>query len=165
MTLGIYYDLNALAHTLTAFASRGSGNFSRFIEQIKNGYSSFSLAKEITEKIKFIYPTPCKLNVVDGDKTVKQDPFKTLGNGSAKVFDESFYTGYQSLLFNKETENHKFEYGKLHEIELNEFVYDRIKNENFIVLSSGITELWRIISDLKLYLQALLSPPIPSILQ
>ncbi len=125
-----------------------STDFMDFITSIKQGYGSYQLAVELTNKIISVYPTPCKICLVDGDKTIiKQDTFRFCGNGKTSIFDGSFYTGYQSLLFANETQRYICDYSKIDELELNSIVSDRINIRSTIVLSSGITELWDKVSN------------------
>lgn len=114
-----------------------------FIGEIKNGYSSFGVAERIVAGVKEKFPQVCKINIVDGDKTlVKEDLFGFCSNRTTHTFDGGFYTGYQSLCFAEETKDVQFDCGKLSEVNLNSEVFDRIKGEGYIVLSSGIAELW-----------------------
>ena len=119
-------------------------DFARFIDKIKRGYSSHKLAEEIVCKIRSVYPEPCRLSLVDGDKTlIIQDSFRVCSNGyKTKTFDGDFYTGYQSLVFDAEEKNVAYDYSLLNSIEVNEQVYTRIQNEPYFVISAGITKLW-----------------------
>ena len=121
-----------------------------FISYICKGYSSFGYAKELYKKITDLYPTPRTLCLVDGDKTmIKQDSYRFCCDGKTKVFDGDFYTGYQSFLFQKELSMQPIDDMKLSDIELNEVIYDKVSDKPYIVLSSGITELWNKIAQQK----------------
>lgn len=116
----------------------------KFIERIENGYSSYTLAVDIADKITAIYSEPCELHIVDGDKTIiEQDSFRTCTNDYAThVFDGDFYTGYQSLRFSKEAENMDYDTAMLSALSLNKTIYDKVADKNYVVLSSGIAMLW-----------------------
>ena len=118
--------------------------FADFIEKIKGGYSSYKLAEELVCKIRSTYPEPCRLSLVDGDKTlIIQDSFRVCSNGyKTKTFDGDFYTGYQSLVFAAEEKNVNYDFSLLHRIEVNKHVYTRIQNDPYFVISAGITKLW-----------------------
>lgn len=117
--------------------------FSAFIHYIKDGYSSFELAKKLTFDILEKHPEPCHIHLVDGDKTViVEDSFRLCCEHKTKIFDGDFYTGYQSYCFAKETESLQYDFSKLFSITLNNDIWNKVKNENYIILSAGITALW-----------------------
>jgi len=119
-----------------------------FIAEIAGGFSSYHLAEELVSKIRTIYPQPCKLHIADGDKTIiKQDSFKLCSNYTTTVFDGDFYTGYQSMQFAKEIKDISYNYEKISSIEVNKLVFKQICDKNYIVLSSGVSELWQKISS------------------
>ena len=115
-----------------------------FINKIENGFSSYKLAKSIADKITDKYPEPCELHICDGDKTIiRQDSFRVCTNGYiTNAFDSNFYTGYQSLQFTNEVFTLKYDTEKLGTIQLNDMIYSRIADKNYVVLSSGIGKLW-----------------------
>lgn len=116
---------------------------SAFIHHINNGYSSFKLAQKLVSEICQKYPEPCHIHIVDGDKTaIVEDSFRVCSNHKTKIFDGDFYTGYQSYCFAKETESLQYDYSKLSFITLNDDVWNIVQNENYIILSAGITLLW-----------------------
>lgn len=121
-----------------------SAELQGFINRIEGGFSSRALAESIVEKIQQIYPSPCELHISDGDKTIiKQDSFKVCTNGyETHEFDGNFYTGCQSLRFSDEASKLKYDIDKLDTIQLNDMVYNRIADKNYIVLSSGISQFW-----------------------
>ncbi len=121
-----------------------SGKLQGFIDTIEEGYSSFKLAKQIVDIITEAYPFPCELHICDGDKTIiKQDSFRICtDNYITHVFDGSFYTGYQSLLFSDEISSLNIDVSKLSMLDLNMTVYNMVADKNLVVLSSGIKELW-----------------------
>ena len=121
-----------------------------FLEALKSGYSSYDIAKSIVEKITNVYPEPIELCIVDGDKTIiKQDSFRFCCNGKTSVFDGDFYSGYQSWLFSNECDASEFSLIRVKDIEINEDVWSQIKDNPYIVLSSGISEIWSYIGDEK----------------
>ena len=121
-----------------------------FLEVLKKGYSSYCIARSIVDKIIKIYPEPTELYIVDGDKTIiKQDSFRFCCNGKTSVFDGDFYSGYQSWLFSNEYDISEFQNAKVKDIEINECVWRQIKDKSYIVLSSGISEIWSYIGDEK----------------
>lgn len=126
-----------------------SAGFQQFIDKLENGYSSYGIALGIAEKIMSFYPKPCELHISDGDKTIiEQDSFRvSTNNYVTHVFDDNCYTGYQSMLFSKETSSLNYDIEKLSEIRLNKAVYDNIADKNYVVLSAGITKLWEKLAD------------------
>ena len=125
-----------------------SMDLQRFIDRIEGGFSSYSIATGIVDKIMSFYPQPCELHICDGDKTIiEQDSLKVCANNyNTNVFDRNFYTGYQSMLFSEETANLEYNIKKLSEVRLNKSVYNRIADKKYFVLSSGITKLWDTLS-------------------
>ena len=123
--------------------------FADFLNSIKNGFSSYDIAERIAQKIKAVFPQPCRLYLCDGDKTlIEQDSFELCSGGyKTHVFDGSFYTGFQSWLFSCEICNIGLNHEKLKELTINRAIYKRIEGKNFVVLSSGLTELWRMIGE------------------
>ncbi len=121
-----------------------STDFSEFIGAIISGFSSYQLAVNLVEQIRKFYPTPCKLCIADGDKTfINEDSFRLCSRGfSTAVFDDDFYTGYQGYCFEKETSDIDLDYEQLQKCTVNNLVWQRITDENFVVLSAGITRLW-----------------------
>lgn len=115
-----------------------------FINKIENGYSSYSLAADIVDTIMSIYPEPCELHICDGDKTIiEQDSFSVCTDGYiTRIFDDNFYTGYQSFQFTEEVSELQYDTEKLRTITLNDMVYSKIADKNYVVLSSGIPQLW-----------------------
>lgn len=116
-----------------------------FLEFIRSGHSSFGFANEICQSIRAIYPSPCELYIVDGDRTaIEQDSFRFCCNGKTSVFDGNFYTGYQSFLFSREqhlpTED---DYARISDLCRNDQVWAMVGSANYVVLSSGIKELWQ----------------------
>lgn len=70
-------------------------------------------------------------------------------NGKTKIFDGDFYTGYQSFLFEKELQTASIDKSKIAEITINNEVYDIVASNNYVVLSSGIKDLWSDIANAK----------------
>lgn len=122
-----------------------SADLQGFIENIESEYSSYHIAEKISESIMSIYPKPCELHICDGDKTIiKQDSFRVCTNNYVThAFDGNFYTGYQSMLFSTEVQNVEYDISKLSEISLNKRIHNIITDKNYIILSSGITVLWK----------------------
>lgn len=119
--------------------------FADFIDAVISGFSSYRLAVDLTAQIREWFHAPCELNIVDGDKTfINEDSFRLCSNGfTTTVFDGNFYTGYQSYLFEKEISLLPLQYEKLQDCTLNKHVWSRICNEPYVVLSAGVTELWK----------------------
>lgn len=120
-----------------------------FICKINKGYSSYSIAVGIADKIMRNYPTPCEVHICDGDKTIiTQDSFRLCtDNYVTNIFDGGFYTGYQSFAFSKETAGLDYNVNKLSDICINDTVYDMVRDKNYVILSSGITSLWERIAS------------------
>lgn len=126
-----------------------SDELSAFIHHINNSYSSFGLAKNLVSGIIQKYPEPCHIHLVDGDKTaIVEDSFRLCCEHKTKIFDGDFYTGYQSYSFAQETESLQYDFSKLSSVTLNNAVWNKVKNENYIILSGGITALWDKLSSL-----------------
>lgn len=119
-----------------------------FIDNIESGFSSFNFANTIVDRITDNFPSPCELHIADGDKTIiKQDSFSVCtDNYITHVFDGDFYTGYQSLQFTEEIANLQYNMEKLSSVQLNEMIYNKVADKNYIILSSGITEIWERLS-------------------
>ncbi|MBD5143108.1 MAG: hypothetical protein HDT22_05795 [Ruminococcus sp.] len=119
------------------------------IDRIENGFGSYRLAKNITEKIQQIYPMPCELHICDGDKTIiEQDSFSVCTDDYVThIFDGNFYTDYQSLQFSREVYALDYNTDKLSTIQLNDMIYSRIAHKNYFVLSSGIDHLWKMLAE------------------
>lgn len=83
-----------------------------------------------------------RLNVI-------QDSYRFCCNGKTKIFDGDFYTGYQSFLFEKELQTAYVDKSKIAEITINNEVYDIVASNNYVVLSSGIKDLWSDIANAK----------------
>lgn len=124
-------------------------DLSDFLHQIKDGYSSWGIAEKLVSEISILFPVPCHISIIDGDKTIiKEDSFSLCTNRSTSIFDGNFYTGYQSYCFSKETKNIQFDFSKLSSVSLNNAVWNGVKNGNYIVLSAGITTLWEKLTDI-----------------
>lgn len=122
--------------------------FVEFIDAILSGFSSHHLAVNLVDQIREWFPLPCELSIVDGDKTfINEDSFRLCSPGfTTTVFDGDFYTGYQSYCFEKETSSLSFQYQNLQSCTLNKLVWDNICNEQYVVLSAGVTRLWEKLS-------------------
>lgn len=123
--------------------------FQTFIDKIENGFSSYTLAKDISDQIMRLYPELCEIHICDGDKTIiESDSFRVCTGGRiTHVFDGNFYTGYQSLQFTDEIKDFKYDTEKLSNIHLNNMVYDKLRHKNYVILSSGISLLWERIAE------------------
>lgn len=119
-----------------------------FIEKIEDGFSSYSFAEKIADYIRTIYPEPCELHICDGDKTIiKQDSFRLCTNGyMVHSFYGNFYTGFQSLGFTHEVQKLSYDFEKLDSVELNDMIMSRMAGKNYVILSSGIKEIWEPLS-------------------
>ena len=127
-----------------------SDELQAFIDRIENGFSSFAIAKNIAYKIMKAYPVPCELYICDGDKTIiRQDSFRVCTGGYiTHTFDGNFYTGFQALKFTEEIRGIRYNTDMLSDIQLNSELYNIISDKNYIVLSSGISLLWKKLSEL-----------------
>lgn len=127
-----------------------SADLQKFIDQIENGFSSYTLAESIVDRITSIYSAPCELHIVDGDKTIiEKDSFRvSTNNYITHVFDGNFYTGYQSMKFTQEVEPLNYNLDFLTTLCLNDAIYSKITDKNYIVMSSGVPKLWDRLSDL-----------------
>lgn len=115
----------------------------KFLEAIKKGYSSYDVAMSVAEEITKIFPEPSEIYIVDGDKTIiKQDSFRFCCNGKTSVFDGDFYSGYQSWLFTNEADMSVFDKDKIKDITINELIWEEISGKPYVVMSSGISEIW-----------------------
>ena len=130
-----------------------NGNYCKlgaFLKEIKTGYSAYSIAMSIVDRITNIYPEPSDIYIVDGDKTlIEQDSFRFCCNGKTTVFDGDFYSGYQSWLFSNEYDISTFAKEKIKDITINASIWREIKDKPYIVLSSGISEIWSCIGSEK----------------
>lgn len=120
-----------------------------FIDSILSGFSSYQIAVDLVDQIKVWFPVPCELSIVDGDKTfINEDSFRLCSNGfNTTVFDGNFYTGYQSYSFEKETQHLSYQYEGLLNCTLNKQVWTRICKEQYVILSAGIEDLWKKLTE------------------
>ena len=126
-----------------------SADLQEFINQIENGFSSYTLAVSIANKITSIYSIPCELHIIDGDKTIiEEDSFRvSTDNYITHVFDGNFYTGYQSFQFTNEIMNINYDTEKLDTIDINKIIFGMIAEKNYVILSSGINILWKRLAE------------------
>lgn len=130
-----------------------------FIAFIRKGFSSYDFATDICKRIMEQYDKKDILYLVDGDKTIiTQDSYRFCCNGKTNIFDGNFYTGYQSFLFENELKEVSIDKSKIHDITINNEVFDAFSSNNYIVLSSGIEELWNCISRVKNFGTVFASP-------
>ena len=124
--------------------------FLGFLSLLRGGFSSYDLATDICNQIMEQFNKQNTLYIVDGDKTIiTQDSYKFCCNGKTKIFDGDFYTSYQSFLFEKELQAASIDKSKISEITVNNEVYDVVVSNNYVVLSSGIKDLWTDITEAK----------------
>lgn len=124
--------------------------FFDFLSLLREGFSSYDLATDICNQIMEQFNKQDILYMVDGDKTIiTQDSYRFCCNGKTKIFDGDFYTGYQSFLFEKELQTASIDKSKIAEITINNEVYDIVASNNYVVLSSGIKDLWSDIANAK----------------
>ena len=124
--------------------------FFDFLSLLREGFSSYDLATDICHQIMEQFNKRDILYMVDGDKTIiTQDSYSFCCNGKTKIFDGDFYTGYQSFLFEKELQTASIDKSKIAEITINNEVYDIVASNNYVVLSSGIKDLWSDIANAK----------------
>ena len=110
----------------------------------------YDFATDICKQIMEQFNKQDILYMVDGDKTIiTQDSYRFCCNGKTKIFDGDFYTGYQSFLFEKELQAASIDKSKIAEITINNEVYDIVASNNYVVLSSGIKDLWSDIANAK----------------
>ena len=125
-------------------------NFFDFLSLLREGFSSYDLATDICNQIMEQFNKQDILYMVDGDKTIIiQDSYRFCCNGKTKIFDGDFYTGYQSFLFEKELQTASIDKSKIAEITINNEVYDIVASNNYVVLSSGMKDLWSDIANAK----------------
>lgn len=133
--------------------------FYDFLSTIRNGFSSYKLACEISRKIMESHPKGRTVYVVDGDKTmIVEDSYRFCCNGKTKVFDGDFYTGYQAFLFERELQIASVNETKIADIQMNDDIYERVGAFDYIILSSGIESLWNAIAKEKNLKQVYASP-------
>ena len=119
-----------------------------FLSLLREGFSSYDLATDICNQIMEQFNKQDVLYVVDGDKTIiTQDSYRFCCHSKTKIFDGDFYTGYQSFLFEKELQAASIDKSKIPEITINNEVYDVVAANNYVVLSSGIKDLWSNIAN------------------
>ena len=120
------------------------------VDGISAIHDKYSLATDICNQIMEQFNKQDILYMVDGDKTIIiQDSYRFCCNGKTKIFDGDFYTGYQSFLFEKELQTASIDKSKIAEITINNEVYDIVASNNYVVLSSGIKDLWSDIANAK----------------
>lgn len=118
-------------------------SFYSFLKKVQGGFSSFELAKKISQDIMKHYIGYKELYIVDGDKTIiNEDSYRVCYNQVTKVFEGDFYTGYQSFLFEIEVTGCLMNEKSIEDIHLNHDIFKIICKRNYIILSSGIQNLW-----------------------
>lgn len=137
----------------------GYCSFNDFLTMVRNGFSSYTLASDISKQIMKNHSNNEILYIVDGDKTIiTQDSYRFCCDGKTKVFDGNFYTGYQSFLFKRELQDNLIEESKIAQITVNNKIFDEISSKKYIILSSGIKNLWNNIAKEKCFRQIYASP-------
>ena len=124
----------------------------RIASQISEiGQSSSGKAKcEILRKVCFADLCGVRLSAIKLSASQSEDSGSDFGELlKTKIFDGDFYTGYQSFLFEKELQTASIDKSKIAEITINNEVYDIVASNNYVVLSSGIKDLWSDIANAK----------------
>lgn len=124
--------------------------FFDFLAALRNGFSSYKLSADICRQIMQKYTNEKPLYVADGDRTIiAEDSYRYCCNGKTKVFDGDFYSGYQAFLFERELKGLVIDTAKAAKVHINESIYSEVTNNNYVILSSGIEQLWNAIADNK----------------
>lgn len=113
-----------------------------FIKAVYNGFSCINFSKKIVDELNIENRT---INLIDGDKTFcKEDTSRKFFKYKTKIFDNNFYSGFQSWRLYKDFEN--FNYS---EININDItIRERFLNlENKIIITSGYPKIWKYICD------------------
>lgn len=119
-----------------------SSHLNEFITLLNEGYSNVAMAREIANEISDLFPNQKEVYLIDGDKTIiEQDSYRYCCNGKTTVFDGDFYTGYQSFLFERELTSCDIDKRQLDKIDFNDTVMNMV-NKPYVVISSGIKQLW-----------------------
>ena len=118
-------------------------NISEFLALLINGHSTYKQANESAKRIMIKYSNSKVIYLVDGDKTIiKEDSFRvSYKNNKTNIFDGDFYTDVQAMEFTRFTKENEFKDELLEQTSLSP-LFDEIKNKNYVVLSSGVSELW-----------------------
>lgn len=116
-----------------------------FIQEIVNGYSCVSYAKECAENIIRKSKSDTIL-LLDGDKTLTvEDSSKAVFGYKTHIYDGNFYTGYQAWRQNEEFKNYIFEDLSEIPVRFNEKVKGILTKDSFI-LTSGHGKVWSFIA-------------------
>lgn len=140
-----------------------STSFYDFYNEVIDGLSTVANAREVALQISDRFPikTNTELYIVDGDKTIiEQDTFRYCYGGKTSVFDGDFYSGFQSFLYCQELKNIGPVPDSIKDINLNDDVWNIIKDKPYVVLSSGITAVWNSLKDVFGFSEVIADPMI-----
>ena len=126
-----------------------------FIKSVSEGYSCVRFARNCTEEILLNEHRQKQIILADGDKTItRKDTTNQIFGYTTHIFDNNFYSGYQTWKHNKNfTEQDK---NKIHlkidyiqenkmPFELNDMVVDKLNKHSYI-LTSGDGRIWECIA-------------------
>lgn len=117
-----------------------------FIKEVVGGFSCVSLAEKCTKEILRRCHTD-KITLMDGDKTLIEEDSSSIAYGyKTHLYDNNFYTGYQSWRQSKDFEQFTADVPKNLSIHYTQRVLD-VVTQNTFILSSGSSVVWTRIAE------------------
>lgn len=113
-----------------------------------NKFSSKNLAQSIVEKIEHYFENVHDIYVLDGDKTISyHDTANFLCNYKTSIFDNNFYTGYQTWKNISSLDKLVKDVDiNIDELIFNNVILNKISTEKSIILTSGSKIIWETIA-------------------
>lgn len=123
-----------------------------FIRDISQGYSCVKFAGKCTEKILQKSGDKDIIVLTDGDKTISmEDTSRQLYGYTTNIFDNNFYTGYQSWMHGRNFEDNYGHRKNIHMgekaegLKMNTGIIERLHKDTYI-LTSGDKDIWETIA-------------------
>lgn len=117
-----------------------------FLREIVDGYSNVACARRIAERI--LATTSSEVvTLLDGDRTfIREDSSRLVFDYRTQLFDNNFYTGYQSWRQYREFESYAIRIPAVVEVHRNEKLPTKLEGDAFII-SSGHKLIWERIAE------------------
>ena len=111
-----------------------------------DGYSNVACARRIAERI--LATTSSEVvTLLDGDRTfIREDSSRLVFDYRTQLFDNNFYTGYQSWRQYREFESYAIRIPAVVEVHRNEKIPTKLEGDAFII-SSGHKLIWERIAE------------------
>ena len=113
-----------------------------FIQDVYHGFSCVNFSRKIVDELNIQNK---KIYLLDGDKTFcKEDTSRKFYKYKTKIFDNNFYSGFQSWRLHKDFDTFNYT-----EININDITIRKrfLKLEYKILITSGYPKLWKFVCD------------------